>query len=69
MKNRILYRDTLLYRGTLLIHIDRARDALYWCRRHNMTFTETITTDDTGETFDVYENQAENLSCAIPAAI
>lgn len=67
MKNRRLYGDTILYRGVLLIRIDYTHDALYWCNRHGMAFCETITLSDTGEKFDIWENKARGLSCAIPA--
>jgi hypothetical protein len=66
MRTRILYKETLLYRGASLVHIDKAKDALYWCKRHGMTFVETIAADDTGDKFDIYTNQERGLACAIP---
>ena len=65
MKSRVLYRDTLLYNGVLLIKIDRAANALYWINRHGLVKTDTIETEKDGK-FDIYENRARGLSCAVP---
>ena len=62
---RILYKDTLLYRGVSLINIDRSFDALYWCGRHGMEKVETIVLQS-GETMDIYRNDKRSLACAIP---
>lgn len=66
MKNRIFSKETLLYKGVLLIHIDRSYNAIYWVKRQNMTFCERIKTENTGEMFDIWENRARGLACAIP---
>ena len=46
---RILYGNTLLYKGVTLINIDRTCDALYWaCERQGMTKSDSVTLE-TGE--------------------
>ena len=67
MKNRVLYKDTLLYRGVSLVYIDRSFDAVYWINRHGLSFVETIETDDTKQRFNIYRNEKRNLATAIPA--
>ena len=64
--NRILYKDTFLYKGVELIHIDRARDAMYWINRHGMTKTDTVMDYKSGAWFDVYRNDARGLACCVP---
>lgn len=64
---RILYNKTLLYRGTMLIHIDESWDALYWAARHGMEKTDSVVCFNTGREFDIYENRARGLACAIPS--
>ena len=54
MKTRILCKETLLYRGASLVHIDKAKDALYWCKRHGMTFVETIAFFNDTATTEIY---------------
>lgn len=61
---RILYKDTLLYRGVLLISVDRTYDAIYWCNRHGLTYKETVETEKDGK-FDIWSDE-KGHSCAIP---
>ena len=62
-KERIIGKDTLLYKGVLCVYIDRAHDAIYWAARHGMTITDTVTAEN-GERFDIYTGRG--LGCAIP---
>lgn len=64
--NRILYKDTFLYRGVTLIHIDRSYDALYWINRHGLTKIDTVADFNSGALFDIYENKERGLGTAIP---
>ena len=63
---RILYGNTLLYKGVNLINVDRSYDALYWCCRHGMEKTDSIVLES-GEKLDIYRNDRRGLACAIPA--
>ena len=64
---RILYGNTLLYKGVTLINIDRTCNALYWaCERQGMTKSDSVTLE-TGEKLDIYENRQRGLACAVPA--
>ena len=62
---RILYGNTLLYKGVNLINIDRSYDALYWCCRHCMEKTDSVILKS-GEKLDIYRNDKRGLACAIP---
>lgn len=62
---RILYGNTLLYKGVNLINVDRSCDALYWCGRHCMEKTDSIILES-GEKLDIYRNDKRGLACAIP---
>ena len=62
---RILYGNTLLYKGVNLINVDRSRDALYWCCRHGMEKVDSIVLES-GEKLDIYRNDKRGLACAIP---
>lgn len=62
---RILYGDTLLYRGVSLIHIDRTFDARHWAARKGLVLVDTVTAG--GETLEIYINEKRNLACAIPS--
>lgn len=64
MNTRILYRDTMLYKGVTLINIDRTCDALYWCNRQGMTKTDCVNVS--GVNYDIYFNTARGLACAVP---
>ena len=64
-ESRILYKNTLLYCGVTLVNIDRSYDALYWCNRHDMQKTDTVKLQS-GETMDIYRNDARQEICAIP---
>ncbi len=63
---RILYKNTLLYKGVSLINIDRSPSSHYWIERQGMTKADNITLES-GEKFDIYRNDARGLACAIPA--
>ena len=64
-ESRILYKNTLLYCGAILVNIDRSFNALYWCNRQEMQKTDTVLLQS-GETMDIYRNDSKNLICAIP---
>lgn len=66
MKSRVLYKDTLLYKESTLIWIDRTADWKYWVDRHGLSRVDTVETEKDG-TFDIYQSADGQRGCAIPA--
>lgn len=64
--NRILYKDTFLYRGVSLVNIDRSYDSMYWINRHGLVKIDTVMDFNSGAWFDIYENRQLGLATAIP---
>ena len=64
--NRVLYKDTFLYKGVQLIYIDRDRNAMYWINRQGMKKADTVMDYNSGDMYDVYRNDARGLACCVP---